>query len=178
MHAKHEVSISNGPKVKAKVKVDNRQTDRQTNRQTNKQADRQNKNNMPPIIRSGGIKNKAKILQTISVSFSLCINRFINSQRTEGITVKHKLWSIWHQSSLLLYISCSYVLETLHAHQKVTSVTLANGKALCTFSTYPVWNREKALADRMARNTIFALQGFPICKITMTFIPKNQKIYM
>ena len=48
MHAKYEVSISYGSKVIAKVKVDNRQTNRQT--------DRQDKNNMPPIIRSGGIK--------------------------------------------------------------------------------------------------------------------------
>ena len=48
MHAKYEVSISYGSKVIAKVKVDNRQT--------NKQTDRQDKNNMPPIIRSGGIK--------------------------------------------------------------------------------------------------------------------------
>ena len=48
MHAKYEVSTSNGSKVIAKVKVDNRQTNRQT--------DRQDKNNMPPIIRSGGIK--------------------------------------------------------------------------------------------------------------------------
>ena len=39
MHAKYEVSISYGSKVKAKVKVDNRQTDR-----TNKYA---------PTIRSG-----------------------------------------------------------------------------------------------------------------------------
>ena len=54
MHAKYEVSISYGSKVIVKVKVDNRQTDRQTNRQT----DRQDKNNMPPIIRSGGIKRK------------------------------------------------------------------------------------------------------------------------
>ena len=59
MHAKYEVSTSNGLKVIAKVKVDNRQTDRQTDkqtdRQTDKQTDRQDKNNMPPIIRSGGI---------------------------------------------------------------------------------------------------------------------------
>ena len=48
MHAKYEVSASNGSKVIANVKVDNRQTDRQTNRQ--------DKNNMPAIIRSGGIK--------------------------------------------------------------------------------------------------------------------------
>ena len=38
-----------GSKVIVEVKVDNRQTDKQT--------DRQDKNNMPPIIRSGGIKN-------------------------------------------------------------------------------------------------------------------------
>ena len=56
MHAKYEVAISYGSKVIAKVKVDNRQTNKQTNRQTNKQTDRQDKNNMPPIIRSGGIK--------------------------------------------------------------------------------------------------------------------------
>ena len=53
MHAKYEVSISYGSKVIAKVKVDNRQTDKKTDRQT----DRQDKNNMPAIIRSGGIKN-------------------------------------------------------------------------------------------------------------------------
>ena len=52
MHAKYEVSISYGSKVIAKVKVDNRQTDKQTDKQT----DREDKNNMPPIIRSGGIK--------------------------------------------------------------------------------------------------------------------------
>ena len=34
MHAKYEVSTSNGSKVIANVKVDNRQTDRQTNKQT------------------------------------------------------------------------------------------------------------------------------------------------
>ena len=48
MHAIYEVSISNGSKVIVKVKVDNRQTDKQT--------DGQDKNNMPLIIRSGGIK--------------------------------------------------------------------------------------------------------------------------
>ena len=32
-----------------------------TDRQTNKQTDRQDKNNMPPIIRSGGIKSHKKI---------------------------------------------------------------------------------------------------------------------
>ena len=48
MHAKYEVSISYGSKVIAKVKVDNRQTNKQTNRH--------DKNNMTPIIRSGGIK--------------------------------------------------------------------------------------------------------------------------
>ena len=53
MHAKYEVSISYISKVIAKVKVDNRQTDKQTDGQT----DRQDKNNMPPIIRSGGMKN-------------------------------------------------------------------------------------------------------------------------
>ena len=47
MHAKYEVSTCNGSKDIAKVKVDNRQTNKQN---------RQDKNNMPPIIRSGGIK--------------------------------------------------------------------------------------------------------------------------
>ena len=51
MHAKYEVYISYGSKVIAKVKVDNRQT----NKQTDRQKDRQDKNNMPPIIRSGGL---------------------------------------------------------------------------------------------------------------------------
>ena len=35
-----------------------RQPNRQTDRQTNKQTNRQDKNNMPPIIRSGGIKKR------------------------------------------------------------------------------------------------------------------------
>ena len=55
MHAKYEVSISYGSKVIAKVKVDNRKTVRQTNRQ--------DKNNMPPISRSGGIKNNISIIR-------------------------------------------------------------------------------------------------------------------
>ena len=45
------LSLTVQMKVIAKVKVDNRQTNRQTNIQ--------DKNNMPPIVRSGGIKNKA-----------------------------------------------------------------------------------------------------------------------
>ena len=45
------VSISYGSKVIAKVEVDKR------HRQTNKQTDRQEKNNLPPIIRSG-VHNK------------------------------------------------------------------------------------------------------------------------
>ena len=40
MHAKYEVSTSNGSKVIPKVKVDNRQTDRQTDKQTDRQTDR------------------------------------------------------------------------------------------------------------------------------------------
>ena len=60
MHAKYEVSISYGSKVIAKVKVDNRQKDRQTDRQIDKQTNRQDKNNMPPIIRSGGIRQTNK----------------------------------------------------------------------------------------------------------------------
>ena len=48
-------------KLKPRLKLTtDRQTDRQTNKQTdkqtNKQTDRQDKNNMPPINRSGGIK--------------------------------------------------------------------------------------------------------------------------
>ena len=56
MHAKYLVPISNGSKVIAKVEVDNKQTNERTNRQTDRQTDRQDKNNMSPIIRSGGIK--------------------------------------------------------------------------------------------------------------------------
>ena len=40
MHAKYEVSISDGSKVIVKVKVDIKQTDRQTNKQTDKQTER------------------------------------------------------------------------------------------------------------------------------------------
>ena len=49
MHAKYEGSTSNCSKVIANVKVDNRQTNKQTNKQ--------DKNNTPPIIRSGDIKS-------------------------------------------------------------------------------------------------------------------------
>ena len=52
MHVKYEVSISYGSKVIANVKVDKRQT--------NKQTDRQDKNNMPMIIQSGGIKDQTE----------------------------------------------------------------------------------------------------------------------
>ena len=87
MHGKYEVSISYSSKVIAKVKVDNRQTDKQTNRQTDrqtdKQTDRQDKKNMPPIIRSGGIKlfqcnHKSKT--------SVCFNTYI--QECVGIFFK------------------------------------------------------------------------------------------
>ena len=48
MHTIYEVSVSYGSKVIANVTVDNKQTDRL------------DKNNMPPIIRSGGIKVLAR----------------------------------------------------------------------------------------------------------------------
>ena len=38
MHAKYEVSTSNGSKVIANVKVDDKQTDKLTNKQTDKQT--------------------------------------------------------------------------------------------------------------------------------------------
>ena len=60
MHAKYEVSTSKGSKVIAKVKVDNTQTDKQTDRQ----------NNMPPIVRSGGIKIHKDIKSRICSSES------------------------------------------------------------------------------------------------------------
>ena len=75
MHAKYEVTISHGSKVIAKVKVDNRQTNKQTNRQTDrqtdKQTDRQDKNNMPPIIRSGGIKIHAVVMFVCNKSITI-----------------------------------------------------------------------------------------------------------
>ena len=52
MHAKYQVSICNGSKVLANVKVVLRQTDGQTDRQPN----RQGKNNMPPRSYLGGKK--------------------------------------------------------------------------------------------------------------------------
>ena len=56
MHAKYEVSISDGSKVIVKVKVDNRQTDRQTNKQTDRQKDRADKNNVPRSFDPGAYK--------------------------------------------------------------------------------------------------------------------------
>ena len=53
MHAKYEVSISYGSKVITNVKVYNRQTDWQ------------DKKNMPPIIRSGGIKMHIFVTSTL-----------------------------------------------------------------------------------------------------------------
>ena len=53
MHAKYEVSISYGSKVKAKVKVDNRQTNKQTDRRTGQKQ-------FAPIIRSGSIITQSK----------------------------------------------------------------------------------------------------------------------
>ena len=41
-------------------KQTDRQTDRQTDKQTDRQTDRQDKNNIPQIIRSGGIKVSAQ----------------------------------------------------------------------------------------------------------------------
>ena len=64
MHAKYEVSTSNGSKVIVNVKVDNRQTDRQTNRQ--------DKNNMPPIIRSGGIKSDPLVASFCAICNAMC----------------------------------------------------------------------------------------------------------
>ena len=72
MHAKYEVPNSNGSKVIAKVKVDNRQTDRQTNRQTDRQTDREDKNNMPPIIGSGGIKITESEYQYLDKNYAKC----------------------------------------------------------------------------------------------------------
>ena len=52
MHAKYQVSICNGSKVMANVKV----VLKQTNNVTNKQTNRRGKNNMPPRSYLGGIK--------------------------------------------------------------------------------------------------------------------------
>ena len=81
MHAKYEVSISYGSKVIAKVKVDNRQTDKQTNRQTDRQTDRKDKNNMPPIIRSGGIK---KIMKIAHIYFKIVLKAGNNDHYCPG----------------------------------------------------------------------------------------------
>ena len=59
MHTIYEVSISCGSKVIAKLKVNNRQTNKQTGQKQYFRSGGINKNNMPPIIRSGGIKTFA-----------------------------------------------------------------------------------------------------------------------
>ena len=58
MHAKYQVSICNGSKVKANVKVVLKQTDKQINKQTNRQTDKQTgQKQYAPQILSGGHKN-------------------------------------------------------------------------------------------------------------------------
>ena len=71
MHAKYQVSISYGSKVIAKVKVDKQKVDN-TDKQTDKQTNRQDKNNMPPIIRSGGIK-----IDLIKVNNSMTVLKYL-----------------------------------------------------------------------------------------------------
>jgi len=56
---KYQVSICNGSKYMANVKVVLKQTNKQTDKQTGRQTNRQGKNNMPPRSYLGGIKNKA-----------------------------------------------------------------------------------------------------------------------
>ena len=131
MHAKYEVSISYGSKVIAKVKVDNRQTDKQTDKQT----DRTKKNNMPPIIRSGGIKiigkehdflqnfpyilwrfmhetifNQKQVLQgTIFIIYSYC--------KYNKLYVRQILWSLNHIKVIAIsgYSGVYFRLKYLHA---------------------------------------------------------------
>ena len=80
MHSKYEVSISYGSKVIAKVKVDNRQT--------NKQPDRQEKNNISPINRSGGIKIKDSLH---CVPIYLCVTHILLSLLAWQMCWEHTL---------------------------------------------------------------------------------------
>ena len=91
MHAKYEVSISNGSRVIAKVKVDNRQTDRH------------DKNNIPPIIRSGGMKIHSIHTWEFQISHvchivdcgarQTCSLTFNCIQYTSIYTLYHTLWT-------------------------------------------------------------------------------------
>ena len=60
MHAKYEVSTSNGSKIIAKVKVNNRQTDKQTGQKQ-----------YAPIIRSVGLK-RADLKTVSDIKFRVC----------------------------------------------------------------------------------------------------------
>ena len=55
-------------KLKRRLKLT---TDRQTNKQTDRQTNREDKNNMPPIIRSGGIKSFCSMIMHNLVLCSL-----------------------------------------------------------------------------------------------------------
>ena len=85
MHAKYEVSTSNGSKVIANVKFDNKQTNKQTDKQTDKQTNRQDKNNMPPIIRSGGIKMPLMMPNNLEMWFSEKGNVYFENSEEVGV---------------------------------------------------------------------------------------------
>ena len=68
---KYQSSSTHCSKVISKVKVSERRTELHNDRMTELQNDRQDKNNMPPDLRSRGHKNK----QLLLVSLSLKVQR-------------------------------------------------------------------------------------------------------
>ena len=70
MHAKYEVSTSNGSKVIVNVKVDNRQTNKQ------------DKNNMPRSFRGhkNAVSAELNLIKRLQLPFPLCINDQIYHQ--------------------------------------------------------------------------------------------------
>ena len=111
MHAKYEVSIPFNSKVIAKVKVDHRQTDKLTDRQ---KTDRQDKNNMPLIIRSGGI-NKKILPQAICVIWKNMYSCYCMSVQTYYVYKLHtQIWILgtasWDQMEDIIWATELLVL--------------------------------------------------------------------
>ena len=96
MHAKYEVSISNGSKVIAKVKVDNRQTNKQTDKQIDKQTGQ--KQYAPDHSIWGHKKSKIR-LNKKQTCITLCSSLLKKKQQKIIISTKHCFTHRWGSGS-------------------------------------------------------------------------------